>query len=65
MKKIALLLFTILLLSCNKHERNCADFKTGKFEFVQDKNIGRHLSVPKTFRLKPITGKPTRLRCVG
>ena len=29
-------LFTILLSSCYQQERNCKDFKTGKFEFSQD-----------------------------
>jgi hypothetical protein len=24
------------LISCNDHERNCSDFRTGKFEFTQD-----------------------------
>ena len=36
MKKTVLLLFTILLVSCSEKERNCEDFKTGKFEFTQD-----------------------------
>jgi len=36
MKKLTLLLFTIILLSCSEKERNCTDFKTGKFEFTQD-----------------------------
>jgi hypothetical protein len=26
----------ISLISCNDHERNCSDFRTGKFEFTQD-----------------------------
>jgi hypothetical protein len=33
MKKIALLLPVLLLMSCYNAERNCADFKTGKFKF--------------------------------
>ena len=36
MIKSSMLLFTILLVSCNNHERNCKDFRTGKFEFKQD-----------------------------
>ena len=28
--------FTFLLTSCYQQERNCADFKTGKFEFNQE-----------------------------
>ncbi|MET0759269.1 MAG: DNA topoisomerase IV [Flavobacterium sp.] len=35
MKKIAFLL-SLTLLSCYDQERNCNDFKTGKFEFVQE-----------------------------
>jgi hypothetical protein len=35
MKKSSMLLLTILLVSCNNHERNCKDFRTGKFEFKQ------------------------------
>ena len=44
MKKLTLLLFTILLVSCNNHERNCQDFKTGKFQFVQDIDGKKHTS---------------------
>lgn len=33
MKKIVLLLPLLSLLSCYDAERNCKDFKTGKFEF--------------------------------
>ena len=33
MKKITLLLPVLLLISCYNAERNCADFKTGKFKF--------------------------------
>jgi hypothetical protein len=35
MKQITLLLFTLLLISCNDHERNCKDFRTGKFAFTK------------------------------
>lgn len=35
MKKI-LLLFSLSLASCYQQERNCSDFKTGKFEFTQE-----------------------------
>ena len=31
-----LYIFTILLTSCYQQERNCSDFKTGKFEFTQE-----------------------------
>jgi hypothetical protein len=33
MKKIILLLSVLLLISCYNAERNCKDFKTGKFKF--------------------------------
>ncbi len=33
MKKIILLAPLLLLMSCYNAERNCADFKTGKFKF--------------------------------
>jgi hypothetical protein len=33
MKKITLLLSVLLLISCYNAERNCKDFKTGKFKF--------------------------------
>lgn len=36
MKKTAILLLTFFIISCNNHERNCKDFRTGKFEFTQD-----------------------------
>ncbi len=36
MKKIYLLLLTPLLISCYEQERDCTDFKTGKFEFIQE-----------------------------
>jgi len=45
MKKKALLLLALFaicfassltLVSCNNHERNCSDFRTGKFKFTQD-----------------------------
>ncbi|MGL2967173.1 DNA topoisomerase IV [Flavobacterium sp. XGLA_31] len=36
MKKLTLLLFALIIVSCNTHERNCSDFKTGKFEFTQE-----------------------------
>ncbi len=36
MKKVITLPLFILLLSCYNQERNCKDFKTGKFEFIQE-----------------------------
>ena len=44
MKRLTLLLLTILLVSCNNHERNCKDFRTGKFEFTQDIDGKKHTS---------------------
>lgn len=39
-----ILLTTLTLVSCNNHERNCKDFKTGKFEFTQEINGKKHTS---------------------
>src|SRR6476620_4010269 len=44
MKKLTLLLFAMFLASCNDHERNCRDFRTGKFEFSQEINGKKHTS---------------------
>lgn len=44
MKKLTLLLLTLFIISCNNHERNCKDFRTGKFEFVQDIDGKKHKS---------------------
>lgn len=38
MKKIILLLPLFLLMACYKTERNCKDFKTGKFKFEYEVN---------------------------
>ncbi|MGH2664827.1 DNA topoisomerase IV [Flavobacterium sp.] len=38
MKKIIILLLLPLISSCYDQERNCKDFKTGKFEFIQEIN---------------------------
>ncbi|KIA86349.1 hypothetical protein [Flavobacterium sp. AED] len=38
MKKIILLLPILLLMSCYNVERNCKDFKTGKFKFEHEVN---------------------------
>ena len=45
MKKILFFLFIFILMSCNNHERNCSDFKTGKFEFVQVVNGKKEVSI--------------------
>jgi len=44
MKKITLLLLALFLICCNNRERNCNDFRTGKFEFSQDINGKKHSS---------------------
>lgn len=44
MKKIAILLLTLFVISCNNHERNCKEFRTGKFEFKQDIKGKKHTS---------------------
>ncbi|WP_298121918.1 DNA topoisomerase IV [Flavobacterium sp.] len=33
---ISNILILLFLISCDKQERNCTDFKTGKFEFSQE-----------------------------
>jgi hypothetical protein len=38
MKKTALLILLLSLVSCYEQERNCTDFKTGKFVFEQEIN---------------------------
>ena len=43
MKKIALLSFIIVFVSCYNQERNCKDFRTGKFEFSQEID-GKHMT---------------------
>ena len=60
MKKIALLLFITAFFSCNNHERNCADFKTGKFQFVQDIDGKKHTSTfirTETLQIETYNGK--------
>lgn len=37
-KKTYSLLLALTLISCYQQEQNCTDFKTGKFEFVQEIN---------------------------
>jgi len=38
MKKISFLAIVLALSSCYNQERNCKEYKTGKFEFVQEIN---------------------------
>ena len=44
MKKI-LLLLPLILTSCFEQQRNVADFKTGKFEFVQDVDGKKQITI--------------------
>ncbi len=44
MKKIFLLIFPLFLAGCYNQERNCTDFKTGKFLFEQEINGEKHVS---------------------
>jgi hypothetical protein len=44
MKKTLLLLLALFIISCSKRERNCTDFRTGKFEFTQDINGKKNTS---------------------
>lgn len=44
MNKLTLLLLALFAISCNDRERNCKDFRTGKFEFSQDINGKKHTS---------------------
>lgn len=44
MKKI-LLVLPFMLMSCFEQERNVADFKNGKFEFVQEVNGNKQVTV--------------------
>jgi hypothetical protein len=43
--KFSILPFFILFISCYNVERNCKDFKKGKFEFTQDINGKKMTSV--------------------
>jgi hypothetical protein len=59
MKKLALLM-SILLVSCYNVEKNCADFKTGKFEFEQEINEKKQTSTferTKTLQIETYNGK--------
>ena len=44
MKKLTLFLLALFIISCNNHERNCKDFRTGKFEFTQNIDGKKHTS---------------------
>ena len=38
------IIILLTLFSCNNHERNCKDFRTGKYEFVQNIDGKKHTS---------------------
>jgi hypothetical protein len=55
----SLLIFT-LLTSCDKQERNCTDFKTGKFEFTQEIDGQKQTSTferTEKFQIETYNGK--------
>jgi hypothetical protein len=60
MKKILFLPFLLLLIACYNQERNCKDFKTGKFEFIQEidgvKKISR-FERTKNLQIETFDGK--------
>ena len=69
MKKQTLLLIALFLIcfassltlvSCNNHERNCNDFRTGKFEFSQEINGKKNTSTferTKNLQIETFNGK--------
>lgn len=61
MKKTALLfLFALIVSSCYNQERNCKDFKTGKFEFTQTINGKEYKSAferTETLQIETFNGK--------
>lgn len=60
MKKIILLAAPFFLVGCYNQERNCADFKTGKFLFEQEINGEKHVSTferTKEFQIETYQGK--------
>lgn len=60
MKKISLLLLALTVISCSDKERNCADFKTGTFEFTQEINGKKQTSTftrTETLQIETFNGK--------
>lgn len=60
MKKIILLATPLFLVGCYNQERNCADFKTGKFLFEQEINGEKHVSTferTEEFQIETYQGK--------
>lgn len=60
MKKLLILPISILIVSCYNQERNCTDYKTGKFEFVQEIDGQQKKSVferTETLQIETFDGK--------
>lgn len=60
MRKLFILLSALILASCYNQERNCKDFKTGKFEFIQEINGQQKKSVferTETLQIETFNGK--------
>lgn len=54
------LLILLFLISCDKQERNCTDFKTGKFEFIQEIDGKKQTSTferTEKFQIETFNGK--------
>ncbi|UYW01679.1 DNA topoisomerase IV [Flavobacterium agricola] len=45
MNKFLIIPFTLLFISCYQQQNDCAEYKTGKFEFKQDVNGVEHVSI--------------------
>ena len=59
-KKTIVLLFSLALISCYNQEQNCKDFKTGKFEFVQEidgKKLTTTFERNDTLQIETFNGK--------
>lgn len=60
MKKITLLLFAFIVVSCYNQENNCNDFKTGTYEFTQTINGKKKTSTfvrTKNLQIETYEGK--------
>ncbi|WP_313807923.1 DNA topoisomerase IV [Flavobacterium sp.] len=60
MKILSLTLLALTLTACYNQERNCTDYKTGKFEFVQEINGKETKSVfdrQKDIQIETFNGK--------
>jgi hypothetical protein len=65
MKKILIILLLSCFFSCFKGEQNCKDFKTGKFEFVQEINGVKKITVfdrSNTIQIETFEGKTDTAR---